>query len=377
MFEGSANVGNNEHMMYVHRNGGEVNGTTNKDRTNYFETLPSDRLELGLWLESDRMMGIVFDADALEVQRNAVKEERRLRIDNVPYGPARLAFSELIYDDWAYQHSTIGSMDDLDAASIDDVMAFFELYYAPNNAVLVLAGDVDTSNIQTVVDRYFGEIPRGEQPPPVVITEEMPRTEQRFMHVTDAFATQSALMYGWMLPQYPAEEHMAAQLITSMLAGGESSRLYARMVRNDQIALDVFAWVGGSRGPDAATVWATGNNHDPVVLQAALELEVGRLIHEGFTDEELEAARRQRIRAHLSRAESNLGRALTVGEYALYWDNANRINTYIDEVNAVTREQIEQTLATYFTNENASVLHIHVSAENEAPAETASTEGGR
>ncbi len=360
MFQGSANVGKGEHFILISRNGGEMNGTTSEDRTNYFEILPSDRLELGLFLEADRMRSLAITEENFENQREVVKEERRLRIDNQPYGPSWLRFYELAYDDSPYGHSVIGSMEDLDAAELSDVQAFFDLYYAPNNAILVIAGDFDRDAALALVEQEFGDIPRGNEPPPVVITEEIPRSVARGETMTDALATQPALMLGWMIPGWPAEEIATAELLARILAGGESSRLHRRLVQQDGVALDVSAWVEGRRGPDMLALWATGNDAPPATLDAAIREEIERLRTYGFTDEELESARRQWLVAFIGRSEGNLGRALVIGQYALFRGDAQAANAAIDEINAVTRADVEALLETWITNENSVALGIDI-----------------
>src|SRR4051812_46754498 len=164
MFKGSENVGPGEHPALIFNNGGTMNGTTNADRTLYFEVLPANQLELGLFLEGDRMKSLDINKANLDNQRNAVQEERRLRVDNQPYGQTYERLSEQAYDNFAYKHSTIGSMEDLNAATVDDVATFFKTYYAPNNAVLSIVGDVDTKKTMALVEKYFGTINRQPDP---------------------------------------------------------------------------------------------------------------------------------------------------------------------------------------------------------------------
>jgi predicted Zn-dependent peptidase len=171
MFQGSENVGKGEHFILVLNNGGGMNGTTSEDRTNYFEELPKNQLDLALFLESDRMKSLLVNQANLDNQRKAVQEERRLGIDNQPYGKSYLEIDNLSYDNFAYKHSTIGEMSDLDAATVDDVKDFFRIYYAPNNAVLTLVGDLDPAETPEKVKKYFGAIPSQPAPLPVEMNE--------------------------------------------------------------------------------------------------------------------------------------------------------------------------------------------------------------
>jgi predicted Zn-dependent peptidase len=199
MFKGSENVGSGEHFFLVFNYGGSMNGTTNTDRTLYFEIMPKNQLDLGLFLESDRMKSLAITKDNLDNQRNAVQEERRLRLDNQPYGKSQERFNEMAYDNFAYKHSVIGSMDDLNAATVDDVAGFFKTYYAPNNAVLSLVGDLDTKTTLAKVEKYFGSIPRQPAPKPV----DLPRKEltaERRETMTDPLARVPQINMGYRIP---------------------------------------------------------------------------------------------------------------------------------------------------------------------------------
>ena len=367
MFKGSVNVPEGQHFRYISINGGDMNGTTSEDRTNYFEILPSDRLELGLWLEADRMSGLVITDDNFNNQREAVKEERRLRIDNQPYMPAFLEFFDLAYDSFEYSHSVIGSMEDLDAAVIPDVEAFFDMYYAPNNAVLTVVGDVEVDDVRAMVEEHFGDIPRGTQPPPVVI-EEPGRTAMVVREVTDPLATQPALMMGWQVPPAPGEESDAVLVADIILGTGESSRLYSRLVRQDQTALEVASYIDGRRGPDIEYIFAVTAGADPAEIQAVILEEVERLRTDGITEEELALARAQLIRGTVAGAEENLSRALTIGRDMLYYGEPDRINSAIERIEAVTVEQVNAVLRTYFTPEHATVLLVRPAAAAEQGA---------
>src|SRR5919112_3618246 len=179
MFKGSENVGTGEHFYLVFNNGGNMNGTTNEDRTNYFEALPANQLDLALYLEADRMKSLVISKENLDNQRNAVQEERRLGVDNQPYGKSEEVLQETLYDNFAYKHTTIGSMEDLNAASVEDVASFFKMYYAPNNATLVLVGDFKTADALAKITTSFESIPRQPDPSAVDMTEPQQKEERR------------------------------------------------------------------------------------------------------------------------------------------------------------------------------------------------------
>jgi hypothetical protein len=231
MFKGSENVGTGELDFLIFTNGGNSNGTTNTDRTSYYEVLPKNQLDLGLYLEADRMRGLVITLDNLENQRQAVKEERRQSVDNQAYGQTSEKLEELIYDNFAYHHSVIGSMDDLDAASVDDVKQFFKIYYAPNNAVLALVGDLDTKETLAKVKKYFGSIPRQDPPKPVDLTEP-PKSGERRATVEDKLAR--------LTRQDSADRLPPAEAAVSAGAAAEAGPTTRASIRN-------WCWIRRSR----------------------------------------------------------------------------------------------------------------------------------
>lgn len=362
MFQGSANIGKGEHFQYINRNGGRMNGTTSEDRTNYYEILPADRLALGLWLESDRMRSLAVTDDNFENQREVVKEERRLRVDNQPYVPAYLDFFDLAYENWEYGHSVIGSMDDLDAAVLSDVQAFFDLYYAPNNAVLVIAGSLDEIEARGLVEFYFGDIPRGAEPPAVDIVEPA-QTEYREDEREDALATQPATILGWHTPPHPSEEADALEVLAEILGGGESSRFYERLVRQDAIALSVDVYTAGKRGPDLLYAFAVANGASAEQLRDAMLEEVARVAAEGVTQAELDGARERLARSTVSRVENLLGRALVFGRDELYYRDADRVNGVMDRLAAVTADDVHAVAQTYLQRTNCDAMLIRAATD--------------
>ena len=202
MFRGSANVGVGEHFYTVFSNGGTMNGTTDKERTLYFETMPANQLDAAMFLEGDRMRSLEITKASLDNQRNAVQEERRLRVDNQPYGTTGEVLDTLAIDNAAYRHSVIGSMEDLTAASVEDVAAFFKTYYAPNNAVVAVAGDVTTARVRELAMKYFGSIPAQPAPPAVDLTQSA-QTAERRATVDDALARVPRVTISYRVPPTP------------------------------------------------------------------------------------------------------------------------------------------------------------------------------
>src|SRR5437016_10867759 len=238
MFKGSENVGTGEHFYLVFNNGGTMNGTTNEDRTTYFEAMPSNQLDLALFLEADRMRSLVINKANLDNQRNAVQEERRLGVDNQPYGQSSEVQQGLIYDNFAYKHTVIGSMEDLNAATVEDVASFFKMYYAPNNAVLVLVGDFKTADALKKIKQSFESIPRQPDPPAVDMTEPA-QTAERRATVEDALARLPQVDIGFKAVPGNTADFYALQVLSAALQSGQSSRLYQALVKDKQMVTNV------------------------------------------------------------------------------------------------------------------------------------------
>jgi predicted Zn-dependent peptidase len=256
MFKGSENVGTGEHFYLIFNNGGTMNGTTNEDRTNYFEALPANQLDLALYLEADRMRSLVISKDNLDNQRNAVQEERRQGVDNQPYGKSGEVQQELLYDNFAYKHTTIGSMEDLNAASVEDVSAFFKQYYAPNNAVLTLVGDFNTADALKKVRQSFEAIPKQPTPPPVDMTEPEQKAERR-ASVDDALARAPQVDIAFKAVPGNTADFYALQVLSASLQSGQSSRLYQTLVKDKQLVTNVGGFMDEKRGPGALYISAT------------------------------------------------------------------------------------------------------------------------
>ena len=222
MFKGSENVGPGEHPYLMFMNGGSMNGTTNKDRTMYYESLPANQLDLALFLEADRMRSLAITKANLDNQRNAVQEERRLGVDNQPYGKTFEKLDELAYENFAYKHSTIGSMADLDAASVEDVAAFFKTYYAPNNAVIAIVGDVDAKSTIEKVRKYFETIPSQPAPPPVDMAEPG-QTEERRATLEDPLARLTRIDMAYKVPPSSSPDDDALTVMATILSGGRAA----------------------------------------------------------------------------------------------------------------------------------------------------------
>ena len=356
MFKGSENVGPNEHPYLMFMNGGTMNGTTNKDRTMYFETLPANQVDLGLFLEADRMRSLAITPENLENQRNAVQEERRLGIDNQPYGKTFEAIDELAYDNFAYEHSVIGSMADLSAATVDDVAAFFKMYYAPNNAVVAIVGDVDTKTVLAKMEKYFGGIPSQPAPPLVDMTEP-PQTAERRLTLDDALARLPRIDMAYKIPPSSSPDTDALSVLGTILSSGRSSRFYESIVRQKQLSSGVSAGSDGSRGPGLFTISATALPGKALSeLEAAIDQETERIHAAPIADWELEKARVGARRSFVGGLGSSLNRAIQLSQNALYFDEPNRINTQADRVAKVTAADVQRVAKHYLLKTNRSVV---------------------
>ncbi|MDT7688803.1 MAG: zinc protease [Acidobacteriota bacterium] len=374
MFQGSENVPKAGHFQYIFNNGGTMNGTTSSERTNYFETLPSSQLPLALWLESDRMRSLKVTQENLDNQRDAVKEEKRLSYDNRPYSNAFLRLNELVYRNPRNAHSTIGSMEDLDAATVEDVRAFFRVYYAPNNAVITIAGDFDSQEARVLVEKYFASIPSQAPPPPVDVSEPEEVAVRGELY-RDPFAQLPAIMLGWKVPARRTPDFYALSLGTDLLLDGDSSRLYQRLVKDEESVVGIQGGLGERRGPSTLYVFAIPKpGHSTEEIRATIQEEVERLGREGPTTDEMEKLRNTLINDAVRSRQSTLFRAQRLAEYALYDGDPGLLNTELERYLAVTPEQIRNAVSKYLLTDNHSAMEVvpaaHADGESEpAPAE--------
>jgi zinc protease len=367
MFQGSENVPKAAHFQYIFNAGGTMNGTTSTERTNYFETLPSNYLPLAFWLESDRMRSLKVTQENLDNQRNAVQEEKRLRYDNQPYVNAFLRMNELIFTNPANAHSTIGSMEDLDAATIDDVKEFFRIYYAPNNAVLTVVGDFDNEEARGLVNRYFGSIPAQPPPPPVDVSESdaVAIREETF---NDPLAPAPAFVLGWKVPERRTPEFYALSLAGTLLFEGDSSRLYQELVKGDESVVSIEGGVDERRGPSALYIFALPKPGEEVSsIREKIFEEITRIATDGPSEAEMEKLRNSLSNDAVRGRQSTMYRAQRLAEFALYDSDPRLVDSELDQYLSVRAEDIRQAVARYLDIENRVVLDIiPTAAEDEA-----------
>ena len=354
MFQGSANLKKGEHFQLIERAGGDMNGSTNEDRTNYFETLPSNRLNLGLWLEADRMRSLAITTTNFENQRETVKEERRLGVDNQPYGPAFNDATALPFDStacFAYAHTVIGSMDDLNAATRDDVQAFFDLYYAPNNATLTVVGDFDPMEAKRLIRQYFGDIPRGREPPPVTCAVRYDGGPTTRVY-EDALANLPAVLLVYPIPGHTDPASRPLQLLTTILGQGESSRLNRALVREARSAVQAGAIVDSRRGSGVFLAYAIANQGVSAdTLAAQLAHQVAQIAR-GIAADELNKARNDYRASDLLGHQTTKQVAEQLQHYAHYHDALDEVGTDLARYMAVTAEDVVAAAGRYLQPRN-------------------------
>jgi predicted Zn-dependent peptidase len=378
MFQGSENVPKAGHFQYIFNNGGTMNGTTSSERTNYYETLPANQLPLALWLESDRMRSLKVTQENLDNQRDAVKEEKRLNYDNRPYSNAFLRLNELVYKNPSNAHSTIGSMEDLDDATIDDVREFFRIYYAPNNAVLAICGDFDSTEARSLVEKYFASIP-AQAPPPAVDVSEPEEVSLRSEFYRDPFAQLPAIMLGWKVPARRTKDFYPLSLGNDLLLDGDSSRLYQRLVKDEESVVGIQGGMGERRGPSTLYVFAIPKpGHTTEAIRATIQEEIERLATEGPTEEEMEKLRNTLLNDAVRSRQSTLFRAQRLAEFALYDGDPSLVNREIERYLAVTPEEIRDAVRRYLLTDNHSMMEVVPAAHAAEPeAEPAPAEGAQ
>jgi zinc protease len=360
MFQGSENVPEAAHFSLIEQAGGSLNGSTWLDRTNYFETLPAHYLELGLWLESDRLGWLLpaMTQEKLDNQRDVVKNERRWRVDNQPYGDWDERIQAMMYPpEHPYHHSVIGSMEDLDAASLEDVEQFFRTYYAPNNAVLSLVGDFDPPRALELVQRYFGEIPRGPEVPPIPGRIELPAVLGTSKRETIEQDISLARVYqAYRIPAYGTDGFYPALVASYVLGWGRASVLYRTLVRERQLAQDIVAYafpivVGASM----MVLWATARPGIAIEeVDQALAEQVASLAD--VADVDVERAIALLEARNLADLQTVDERADQLSMYTTLFDDPGRINTELARVRAVTAADVRAFAKQHLHDDNRGVL---------------------
>ncbi|MGH9346072.1 MAG: M16 family metallopeptidase [Vicinamibacterales bacterium] len=382
MFQGSGQVKKMEHVSLMEQAGGQVNGSTRLDYTNYFQVLPSNALELALWLEADRMRSLDVSGENLKNQQNVVSEEVRVNVLNQPHaGFEWLDIWQRANTNWFNAHNFYGDLADLEAATLDDVRSFFKTYYAPNNAVLVVVGDTAAADVRKLAEKHFGAIPRQPLSAPPDVSEPPQKEEKRYTR-EDKLARTPALAIAWHLPERMTKDFFALSVLDPLLISDESAKLYQKLVRGDRLAMQVsgaFNLLGDNwdvKGPMLYTMrvdYLNDKKADQVL--DAVEAVLGEVREQGITEAELAQAKTSLRSGFLENIEGGFmprfGRANLLGVFALFDDDPGRINTILDELDKVTVADVKAAAARWFVPANRTSID-----SRPAPKPTAEPEGG-
>ncbi len=358
LFEGSDNIKRGEFMKLVSSNGGQNNANTSQDRTFYYEIFPSNQLETGLWLESERMMHPVINEIGVKTQNEVVKEEKRMRVDNQPYGNFIGEVMKRVFTKHPYTWVPIGSMEHLDAATLKEFQDFNKKYYIPNNAVLSIAGDLDIEKTKKLVDAYFAEIPSTPKPTRVVAKED-PITKEIIDTAYDANIQIPAIMCAYRTPGMTDKESDALEMASSVLSAGASSRMYKKMVDDKKNALQVGSFNYALEDYGAYITYALPNNNTPLdSLLKDVDEEILKLQNNLITEAEFTKLQNQAESEFVGANDKMLGIAENLADgYTFYNKNTNHINQQLDEMRKVTREDIQRVAKKYLNKNQRVVLY--------------------
>ncbi len=354
LFEGTKNIERGEWFNIVSANGGSNNANTTQDRTYYYETFPSNNLELGLWMESERMLHPVINQIGVDTQNEVVKEEKRSRIDNAPYGKIIYAtgINKHLFVKHPYKNSVIGTMEDLDAAQLDEFKDFFDKYYGPNNATLVVAGDIEVESTKKMIEDYFGPVPRGPEVERVNIKEE-PIESKIVVTEYDSNIQLPLKVFVYRTPSMKDRDAYVLNMISEVLSGGKTSRLYKRMVDDDKIALQVLAFARSQEDYGTYTIGALPLGDTSMeTLAAVIDEEIEKLKNELISEREYEKLQNTFENRFVSSNSSVQGIASSLATYHTLYGDASLINNEIDIYRSITIEDIQEVAKKYL-KENA------------------------
>jgi predicted Zn-dependent peptidase len=357
MFEGSPNIERGQFFKIIQNAGGQLNANTSFDRTFYYETLPSHQLELGLYMESERMLHPKIDSTGIATQKEVVKEEKRLRIDNQPYMSFQEKMFGAAYEGTNYEWTPIGSFEDIDAATEQDFVDFFETFYAPNNATLSVAGDIDIKETKALIEKYFAEIPKGtkEIPRPEITA---PKQDEEIREEVFDNVQLPGVFQGYRMAEQGSDDYYAMQMLTTLLSGGESSRFQKTIVNEKQTAAAVFAFPFAlEEGGLFITLGITNVGKNPEDLEADMLAEIEKVQTELIDEREFQKLQNQIENDFVSRNSSVAGVAESLANYHVYFGDADLINNEIDRYRQVTREDIQRVAQKYLTEDNRTTLY--------------------
>ena len=357
LFEGSDNIKRGEFMKIVSSNGGQNNANTTQDRTFYYEVFPSNQLATGLWLESERMMHPVINEVGVKTQNEVVKEEKRLRVDNQPYGNIIGEVMKRLFTKHPYNWVPIGSMADLDAATLSEFKAFNKKYYTPNNSVMVIAGDIDIAKTKTIVESYFSDVPAGVAITKTVIKEE-PITKEIIDTVYDSNIQIPAILAAYRVPGETSKESKILEMASAVLSQGNSSRMYKKMVDEKKNSLEVASFNYSLEDYGAYITFALPNNDTPLdTLLKDMDEEIVKLQSALITEVEFTKLQNQFENAFIGKNSKMLGVAENLADGYTFYKNTNNINTELDELRKITRQDIQDVAKKYLNKNQRVVLY--------------------
>ena len=370
MFEGSPNIPRGQFFKIIENAGGQLNANTSFDRTFYFETLPSHQLELGLYMESERMLHAKIDSTGIATQKEVVKEEKRLRVDNQPYGSIIQETMSRVFKDTPYEWTPIGSFEDIDAASENDFKDFFQTFYVPNNATLSIAGDIEIEKTKTLIQKYFGEIPQGSNaiPRPNVEPKQLENIQDE---VFDNIQL-PAVIQAYQMSELGSDDYYPMQMLTTLLSGGESSRFQKEIVNNQELAVAAGSFPYALEDAGVFISYGIMNmGKTPKDLQDAFDKEIDRVRNELIKDREFQKLRNQIENSFISSNSTVRGIAESLADYHVYFGNANLINSEIDKYMAVTREDLQRVAKKYLDpTKRVQLIYLPMSAQQKPDDES-------
>jgi len=370
LFEGSDNIKRGEYMKFIQAAGGQLNANTTQDRTFYYEVLPSNQLELALWMESERMAHAKIDDIGVETQRKVVKEEKKQRYDNTPYGQLINVIFENAYTVYPYRWSPIGKEQYIDQATLPEFMNFYKTFYVPNNAVLVISGDINVAQAKDEISKYFGEIPMGTKPIPRPTEVEPIHTAEKRVNFYDNIQL-PAVILGYHIPKQGTDDYYALQLLTQLLSQGKSSRFEKEIVDKQQKAVQIAAFDLGNEEPGLAIMLGIASmGTKPEALEASMLAEIEKVKKTGITEEEYKKLENQAESDFVSQNQKDIGVATNLATYYTFQGNANLINTELDRYKKVTREDIKRVADKYLTKENRLVVYYLPKSEENKRSES-------
>jgi predicted Zn-dependent peptidase len=357
LFEGSENIGRGEYMKLIQNNGGVINANTSFDRTFYFETLPSNKLEQGLWMESERMLHAKIDDIGLETQRKVVKEEKKQRYENTPYGHLLEQIFKNAYTKHPYQWTPIGEAQYIDQATLPEFIDFYKTFYVPNNATLSIGGDLNIAQTKAWVEKYFSTIPKGTKPIPRPNIVEPAQTAEKRVTYLDKVQL-PAVVFAYHTPAQGTPEAYALEMVAKILSEGKSSRLQKQVVDKEQKAVAAGAFNLPSEDPGLAMMFGIGNmGVTPEALEKSMNDEIEKLLSNGITEDELVKCKNQIEKDFVNQNQRVLGIVENLANYHVYYGNANLINTELERYMKVTTADMIAAAKKYFTKNNRLVLY--------------------